>query len=135
MAGTLTISTLSDGTNSTSSTNCIQGSAKAFVSFYSASGAAAVISKSYNVSSCTLAAAGTWYINYTNSIASVNCVSGSTGAAASAPPNAQTTSNNSALRCLVVLSNNSTGTAIASAAANGSAPINDGFGVYNIIVL
>ena len=70
MAGTLTISTLSDGTNSTSSTNCIQGSAKAWVQ-WTASG---TIVGSYNVSSITYAATGRNTINFTTSL-------GSTGAA------------------------------------------------------
>jgi hypothetical protein len=67
MAGTLTISTLSDGTNSTSSTNCIQGSAKAWVS---ASGNSPyTISASYNVSSVTNNGAGLYQINFTNAFA------------------------------------------------------------------
>ena len=63
MAGTLTISTLSDGTNSTSATNCIQGSAKAWVTYDSVS---KVIRASYNVSSVTYVATGSFVINYTN---------------------------------------------------------------------
>jgi hypothetical protein len=66
MAGTLTIATLSDGTNSTSSTNCIQGSAKAWVQFV---GATAVRNASYNVSSVTRNAAGDYTINFTNAFA------------------------------------------------------------------
>jgi trimethylamine:corrinoid methyltransferase-like protein len=72
MAGTLTISTLSDGTNSTSSTNCIMGSAKAYVNFVGSTGA---INKSYNVSSVTRSAAGQYLITFTNAMASVNYVS------------------------------------------------------------
>jgi len=55
MAGTLTISTLSDGTNSTSSTNCIKGSARAWVNY---NGSGAAIRNSYNVSSITVNGAG-----------------------------------------------------------------------------
>ena len=74
MAGTLTISTLSDGTNSTSSTNCIQGSAKAWVNYNPSSGSA-VIRGSYNVSSVTYVATGKCTINFTNAFASTNyCV-------------------------------------------------------------
>ena len=66
MAGTLTISTLSDGTNSTSSTNCIQGSAKAWVNFASSSG---TVSASYNVSSVTRSGVGLYIINFTSAFA------------------------------------------------------------------
>lgn len=66
MAGTLTISTLSDGTNSTSSTNCIQGSAKAWVQF---AGTTGTISASYNVSSVTRSATGNFTVNFTNAFA------------------------------------------------------------------
>jgi len=66
MAGTLTISTLSDGTNSTSSTNCIQGSAKAWVQFVGSSG---TINASYNVSSVTRTGTGTYTVNFTNAFA------------------------------------------------------------------
>jgi hypothetical protein len=78
MAGTLTISTLSDGTNSTSSTNCIQGSAKAWVNF---DGATPTIAGSYNVTSITRNSTGNYTVNFTNSLANANyAVSASTGA-------------------------------------------------------
>ena len=77
MAGTLTISTLSDGTNSTSSTNCIQGSAKAWCNFNGASGSVA-IRASYNVSSITYLSSGYYQINFTNALTDANyAVSGS----------------------------------------------------------
>ena len=70
MAGTLTISTLSDGTNSTSSTNCIQGSAKAWVNFCGGNGGTAgAIRASYNVSSITVNGTGDYYVNFTNAFA------------------------------------------------------------------
>ena len=69
MAGTLTISTLSDGTNSTSSTNCIQGSAKAWVNF---NGSTQAVRGSYNVSSITLVATGQFTVNYTSALPNVN---------------------------------------------------------------
>ena len=70
MAGTLTISTLSDGTNSTSSTNCIQGSAKAWVNF---NGIPTVsIRASYNVSSVTRNSSGNYTINFTNAMPDAN---------------------------------------------------------------
>ena len=71
MAGTLTISTLSDGTNSTSSTNCIQGSAKAWVNMNNTSGATSVRA-SYNVSSVTYSGAGTFTVNFTNAFVDTN---------------------------------------------------------------
>jgi hypothetical protein len=70
MAGTLTISTLSDGTNSTSATNCIQGSAKAWVNF-NGTGTVA-IRASYNVSSITDNGTGQYTINFTNAFADAN---------------------------------------------------------------
>jgi hypothetical protein len=70
MAGTLTISTLSDGTNSTSATNCIQGSARAFVNFNGIT--TATIRQSYNVSSVTRNSTGDYTINFTNAFANTN---------------------------------------------------------------
>ena len=70
MAGTLTISTLSDGTNSTSSTNCIQGSAKAWVNF-DGTGTVA-IRASYNVSSITDNGTGDYTVNFTNALVDAN---------------------------------------------------------------
>ena len=70
MAGTLTISTLSDGTNSTSSTNVIQGSAKAWVNF-NGTGTVA-IRASYNVSSITDNGTGDYTVNFTNAFADAN---------------------------------------------------------------
>lgn len=69
MAGTLTISTLSDGTNSTSATNCIQGSAKAWVRW---TGSTGTITSSYNVSSVTRNSSGYYTINLTNAMANAN---------------------------------------------------------------
>lgn len=66
MAGTLTIGTLSDGTNSTSSTNAIMGSAKAWVNF-NGTGTPA-IRASYNVSSITDLGTGTYAVNFTNAM-------------------------------------------------------------------
>lgn len=66
MAGTLTISTLSDGTNSTSSTNCIRGSARAWVNWVGTNG---TINSAYNVSSVTRTGTGTYTINFTTAFA------------------------------------------------------------------
>lgn len=70
MAGTLTISTLSDGTNSTSSTNCIQGSAKAWVNFNGVT--TATVRASYNVSSVTRNSAGNYTVTFTNNMPDAN---------------------------------------------------------------
>jgi len=70
MAGTLTISTLSDGTNSTSSTNCIQGSAKAWICYKGT--ATVAIRSSYNVSSVTVNGTGDYTINLTTALANTN---------------------------------------------------------------
>jgi hypothetical protein len=69
MAGTLTISTLSDGTNSTSATNPIMGSAKAWVNFIGSSG---TTRSSYNVTSITRNGTGDYTINFTSAFSSVN---------------------------------------------------------------
>ena len=69
MAGTIVASTLSDGTNSTSTTNCIIGSAKAWVQF---AGSTGTIAGSFNVSSVTRASAGTYTINYTTAMSNAN---------------------------------------------------------------
>jgi hypothetical protein len=81
MAGTLTISTLSDGTNSTSATNPIKGSAKAWVNFNGSSGASPVIRASYNVSLVTRTTTGTYTVDFTNAFADANfaCVVGGQG--------------------------------------------------------
>jgi fructose-specific component phosphotransferase system IIB-like protein len=78
MAGTLTISTLSDGTNSTSSTNCIQGSAKAWVNY---NGTSATVRRSYNVSSVTRTASGQYAVNFTNAMADANYATVTTSSA------------------------------------------------------
>jgi len=70
MAGTLTISTLSDGTNSTSATNPILGSAKAWCAFYG--DGVQTITQSYNVSSITLISTGIYQITYTTAFANGN---------------------------------------------------------------
>lgn len=77
MAGTLVITTLSDGTNSTSATNCIQGSAKAWVNF---NGSAGTVRSSYNVSSVTVNGTGDYTVNFTNAFSDANyCLSGYVG--------------------------------------------------------
>jgi len=71
MAGTLTIDTLKDGLgNSTSSTNCIQGSAKAWVNYKGT--ATRAINSSYNVSSVTFNSTGNYTVNFTNALVDAN---------------------------------------------------------------
>ena len=70
MAGTLVITTLSDGTNSTSSTNCIQGSARAWVNFNGVTTAS--IRASYNVSSVTRNGTGDYTVNFTTAFSNAN---------------------------------------------------------------
>jgi hypothetical protein len=66
---TLVAQTLSNGTVSTSTANCIQGSAKAWVNFNGSGGA---IRSSFNVSSITVNGTGDYRINYTNAFANAN---------------------------------------------------------------
>jgi hypothetical protein len=71
MAGTLTISTLSDGTNSTSATNPVRGSAKAWVNF-DGTVATPTIRSAYNVGSITKNGTGNYTVNFTNAMADAN---------------------------------------------------------------
>jgi hypothetical protein len=70
MAGTLVITTLSDGTNSTSSTNCIQGSAKAWAVFNGSTGA--LYGTAFNVSSITRSGTGLYLVNFTTAMPNAN---------------------------------------------------------------
>lgn len=77
MAGTLTsgtviTSTISDGTNSTSATNCIVGSAKAWVNF-DGTGTPS-IRGAFNVSSITDNGTGNYTVNFTNPMPDSNYV-------------------------------------------------------------
>ena len=72
MAGTLTISTLSDGTNSTNTTQCIKGSARAW--FYY-NGSTQTILGSYNVSSVTYNGTGQYTVNFTTAMPNANYTS------------------------------------------------------------
>ena len=71
MAGTLTISTLSDGTNSTSATNPIKGSAKAWANWGWVS-SAVTVRASFNVSSITRPSSQNYTINFTTAMGSAN---------------------------------------------------------------
>lgn len=79
MPGTLVITTLSDNTNSTSSTNCIRGSAKAWVN-WNTGGGTPTVTTSYNVSSITYRGTGLLTINFTNAFTDANySMTGSVG--------------------------------------------------------
>lgn len=78
MAGKLVIDTLQDGSgNSTSATNAIMGSAKAWVNFNGVT--TATIRASYNVSSVTRNATGDYTVNFTNALADANYAATSIG--------------------------------------------------------
>jgi len=70
MAGTLTVSTLSDGTNSGSATDAIKGSARAWVNFNGTNTVS--IRGSYNVSSITDNSTGKYTINFSSAQPDIN---------------------------------------------------------------
>jgi hypothetical protein len=72
---TLVAQTLSNGNVSTSTANCIQGSAKAWVNF-NGTGTVA-IRASYNVSSITDNGTGNYTVNFTNALPDANYSVGS----------------------------------------------------------
>ena len=79
MAGTLVVSTLSDGTNSTSATNCIKGSAKAWCNY---NGSTSTIISSYNISSVSILSTGIYQFNFTTAMPvtpAAVAISGSSG--------------------------------------------------------
>lgn len=95
MAGTLTIATLSDGTNSTSSTNCIKGSARAWLNY---NGSTQTVVGSYNISSVTYVSSAYYTLNFTTAMPNANyavagIVGNTAGGAAKmlVPAGAQTT--------------------------------------------
>lgn len=68
----LTTTTISDGTNSTSSTNVIQGSAKAWVNY---NGVSQSIRSSFNVSSVTYNSTGNYTVNFATAMPNTNYAS------------------------------------------------------------
>lgn len=74
MAGTFVSDTIQDGTgNSTSTTNCIKGSAKAWVNFNGTpTSGSATIRASYNVSSVTINGTGLYTVTFTTAFADTN---------------------------------------------------------------
>ena len=73
MAGTITVGTISDGTNSASATDAIKGSARAWVNFDSREATLSVRS-SYNVSSVTDNGAGDYTMNFSTAMPDANYV-------------------------------------------------------------
>jgi hypothetical protein len=65
---TLQSTNISDGTNTTSTTNCVRGSAKAFVNF-AGTATPPIIRNAYNVSSVTKNATGDFTVAFTNTFA------------------------------------------------------------------
>ena len=76
MPGTLTISNISDGTNTGSATDMIRGSARAWVNF---NGGTATIRASYNVSSITRSTGGDYTVNFTTAMPDANYACTATG--------------------------------------------------------
>jgi PKD repeat protein len=66
---TIVAQTLSNGTVSTSTNNCIRGSARAWVQY---NGGTTTINGSFNVSSVTYNASGNYTINFTTAIGNAN---------------------------------------------------------------
>jgi len=72
MAGTIVSDVLQDGAgNSTSSTQCIKGSARAWVNFVGQTG---VVNTAYNVSSITRNGTGDYTANFTTTMPNANYV-------------------------------------------------------------
>ena len=72
-ATTVQSTNLSDGTNSTSTTNAIKGSAKAWVNFQGGYGnTGGTVLTSYNVSSVTVLGTGQYQVNFSNALSSSN---------------------------------------------------------------
>jgi hypothetical protein len=73
---TIVAQTLSNGTVSTSTANCIQGSAKAWCSY---NGTAGSIRSSYNISSVTKNGTGDYTFNFTNAMPNADYAAITTG--------------------------------------------------------
>ena len=71
MAGTLTISTLSDGTNSTSATNLTKAPCVAWAKL-TGTGSTPTINASYNISSITRNGTGDYSVAFTNALTDAN---------------------------------------------------------------
>jgi hypothetical protein len=80
---TLVVTNISDGTNSTTSTNAIRGSAKAWVNFNASSGVPTVRS-SFNISTITDNGIGLYAPNFTAALTSANFVLAGTASRATA---------------------------------------------------
>lgn len=80
---TIVAATLSNGTVSTSTANCIRGSARAWVNWAGSSG---TVNASYNVSSVTRNSTGNYTVNFTTALPDANyaiagCLNRNAGAA------------------------------------------------------
>jgi hypothetical protein len=106
MPGTLVITTLSDGTNSTSATNPIQGSAKAWVRY---DAVAQTVTNSYNVSSVTYVSTGVYTINFTNAFANTNYTMAGSAASAGDTPASIGINTVATTNCGIRLSQHNTG--------------------------
>lgn len=71
MAGQLTLSTISDGTNSTSATNLVKAPCVAWINFGYVS-SVMTTRASYNISSVTRNGSGNYTVNFTNAISDAN---------------------------------------------------------------
>jgi len=101
---TLTSTTISDGTNSTSMTNAVSGSAKAWVNY---NGSSKTVLASYNVSSVTYNSTGNYTLNFTNAVADANyaCLASAnftTGVAWAAAPSSAGTKTTTQLQVQIV---------------------------------
>lgn len=114
--GTIASDTIQDGAgNSTATTNCIKGSAKAWVSY---NGVTQTIGASFNISSITRNAAGFYTLNFTIAMPSVNYATQVTGSNISADgrlgsvDNTYVTNGQSTTQVGIATQNPSTGTRI-----------------------
>jgi hypothetical protein len=73
MPGTLVITTLSDGTNSTSATNLVKAPCVAWANFNgTTTSGACTVRGSYNISSITASGVGLFTINFTSALTDAN---------------------------------------------------------------
>jgi len=106
VCATAQCTTLSDGTNTTSSTNAIKGSAKAWVNFDGTTASPSTIRASYNVSSITKNGTGDYTVNFTTALADTNYSVSGNLMANIAPGNN--------MRCVVIYPNTTYSTSFAT---------------------
>jgi hypothetical protein len=125
MAGTLVISTLSDGTNSTSATNVTRSPILAWMYYNGISGSQSLI-RSYNVSSVTYNSTGNYTANFTSSLPA-------TSYAFVGGAQANTSSPSDTLSCSMVNGTNLT-TSVRMTTGIGGSGVRDAGGVYFAII-